>query len=90
MVNTPGMPDHAAPEPVITTVGLSPKMVWSTAGTTLVMVVVAVLNAVQADPALLGGLPIWLQSLILIVIPPALVGFVGYQANPGGVAIGGR
>jgi hypothetical protein len=90
MVDTPGVPDHAAPEPVVATVGLSPKMIWSTAGTTLVMVVVAVLNAVQTNPGLIGGLPLWAQSLILIVIPPVLVGFASYQAGPGDVTVGGR
>jgi hypothetical protein len=85
MVDTPGAPDRAAP--AVRTVGLSPKTVWATAAGTLVGVVVAVLNAVQDNPSLLGGLPTWAQSLLLIIIPPLLTGLAGYQASPGDVTI---
>jgi hypothetical protein len=80
---TPGFPDHAAP--ATKTVGWSPKMLAATATTTLVGIVVALLNALQADPSLFGDTPTWLQSLLLIVIPPLLAGFASYQASPGAV-----
>jgi hypothetical protein len=80
---TPGVPDHA--QPTVQTVGWSPKMVVATAASTLVAIVVALLNALQADPSLFGDLPVWAQSALLIVIPPILVGFASYQASPGSV-----
>jgi len=80
---TPGFADHAAP--AAKTVGWSPKMLAATAATTLVGIVVAILNALQEDPAMFGALPTWLQSLLLVVIPPLLAGFASYQAGPGEV-----
>lgn len=85
---TPGFPDHAAP--VVKTEGVSPKMVAATAVTTLVGIVVALLNAVQANTSLLGGLDPVLQFIILTAIPPALAGFAAYQASPGNVTISNR
>lgn len=82
---TPGVPDHAAP--TVKTVGWSPKMIAATAATTLVGVVVALLNALQADPSLFGDLPTWAQSLLLVVIPPVLAGFASYSAGPGEVTV---
>lgn len=82
---TPGVPDHAAPS--VKTVGWSPKMVTATAVTTLIGIVVAILNALQADPSLFGDLPTPVQSLLLVVIPPILAGFATYQASPGAVTI---
>jgi hypothetical protein len=76
--------------PVVKTVGTSPKMIAATAVTTLVGIVVAILNALQADPNLFGELPVVWQSVILVVIPPLLAGFATYQASPGTVSIEGR
>lgn len=82
---TPGYPDHAVP--VVQTVGASPKMIAATAVSTLVGIVVAVLNALQANPNLFGTLPTAVQSLILVVVPPLLTGFAAYQASPGNVTL---
>jgi hypothetical protein len=82
---TPGYPDHAAP--AVKTVGWSPKMVTATAVTTVIGIVVAILNALQADPALFGDLPTPVQSLLLVIIPPILAGFATYQASPGNVTV---
>lgn len=82
---TPGVPDHAAP--TVKTVGWSPKMIAPTVVTTLVGVVVALLNAVAADASMLGGLHPVLQFVILTAIPPVLAGFAAYQASPGNVTV---
>jgi hypothetical protein len=70
------------------TVGVSPKMVAATVVTTVVGVIVALLNALQADASLLGGLNPVLQFIVLTAIPPVLAGFAAYQARPGDV-VGG-
>lgn len=82
---TPGVPDHAAQS--VETVGLSPKMVAASVATTAVGIVVALLNALQADASLLGDLPPVLQFVILTAIPPLLAGFAAYQAKPGDVTV---
>ena len=83
MVDTPGVPDHASP--TTKTVGLSPKAIASTVVAALVGVVVTILNGVSENPDLLGGLPTWAQSLILLIIPPLLTWLAAYQAAPGTV-----
>lgn len=40
---------------------------------------VAILNSVQEDPALLGALPVPVQSLILLLVPPLIVFVSGYM-----------
>jgi hypothetical protein len=42
--------------------------------------VVAILNAVQDSPGILGALPTWLQSLLLVAIPIVLQWIAQYQA----------
>lgn len=81
---TPGVPDHAAQ---VKTVGLSPKMIAPTVVTTAVGIAVALLNALQADATMLGGLHPVLQFVILTSIPPILAGFAAYQASPGNVTV---
>lgn len=83
MVDTPGVPDHAPP--TAKTVGLSPKAIAGTTVAALVGVVVTILNAVQENPDLLGALPTWAQSLILLLVPPLIVWLATYQASPGTV-----
>jgi hypothetical protein len=83
MADTPGVADHAAPKHE--TVGLSPKAIASTVVAALVGVLVTVLNAVSENPDLLGGLPVWLQSLILVLVPPLVTWLAAYQAPPGTV-----
>jgi hypothetical protein len=41
----------------------------------------AVLNDVEADHTLLGGLPAWAQALALVVIPPVATFLAGYKAK---------
>lgn len=83
MVDTPGVPDHASP--TLKTVGLSPKNIAGTTLAALVGVVVTILNAVQENPDLLGTMPTWAQSLILLLVPPVIVWLGTYQAPPGTV-----
>jgi hypothetical protein len=83
MANIEGQPDHAAAP--VKTVGLSPKAIAGTTVAALVGVVVTILNAVQENPDLLGVLPTWAQSLILLLVPPVIVWLATYQASPGTV-----
>ncbi|MDN5857887.1 MAG: hypothetical protein L0H84_04620 [Pseudonocardia sp.] len=69
------------------TVGPSPKAVAATAGATLLGVVLAVLNAVQASPELLGGLPPVWQFLLLAAVPPLVIGLLAVRAAVGKVAL---
>ena len=65
-------PDYEAPNIV-------EAKVWAaTLATTAASVAVAVLNAVQDNPALLGVFPVWAQSLILVIVPPLLTFLAGY------------
>jgi hypothetical protein len=78
----PGVPDHAA-EPH--TIGISPKALWPTVAMGLVGIIISVLNGVQENPSMLGALPTWLQSLILLIVPPVIVFLSAYAAKPGPV-----
>lgn len=84
MAQIDGQADHAAPVP--TTNGLSPKAVAATVVSGLVGIVVALLNGLQADPAMLGSLPTWAQSLVLLLVPPVITFLAAYQAKPGDVS----
>ena len=57
------------------------KVVAGTAASATAGIGVAVLNDVEADHALLGGTPSWLQALILVVVPPVATFISGYQAK---------
>lgn len=72
--------------PVPLTNGLSPKMVASTAVTTLISIALALLNLLQTNSAMLAGVPSFWQFVILAVIPPLVVGFSAYKASPGDVS----
>jgi hypothetical protein len=39
---------------------------------------VTILNAVQENPSLLGALPTWAQSLLLLLVPPLITFGSGY------------
>lgn len=78
-----GQPDHAAPQP--TTIGLSPKTITATLVTALLGIAAALLNLVQAQPGLLGSLPVWAQTVLIASVPPVLVAVTTYQARPGTV-----
>lgn len=56
------------------------KVKVSTGVASAVGVGIAVLNAAQEDPSLLGGLPTWAQSLILAIGPGLAVFGAGYRA----------
>lgn len=85
-MTSPG-PDHAWEPPATPTVtetrGLSPKTILATVTTTVVGVLIAILNEVTTNAALLGGLPPTLQFIVLAAIPPILVGLSAYTAKPG-------
>lgn len=57
------------------------KVKASTTGAFLASLVVAVLNAVTADSSLLGPLPVWLQAIVIALVPTALTFLAGYQAR---------
>lgn len=81
MANVDGQPDHAAPK--LVTDGISPKAIAATVVSAVVGIVVAALNAVQADPSLLGPLPVWVQGAILAVVPTLITFLAAYKAGPG-------
>jgi hypothetical protein len=57
------------------------KVAAATATTAAAGITVAVLNDVEADHALLGGTPAWLQALLLVTIPPMATFISGYQTR---------
>jgi len=57
------------------------KVIAATCMSTGVGVAVAVLNDVEADHQMLGGLPAWAQALVLVVVPPVATFLAGYQAK---------
>jgi len=57
------------------------KVVAATAISTGVGIGVAILNDVEADHSLLGGMPAWAQALVLVVVPPVATFLAGYQAK---------
>lgn len=54
------------------------KVIFAAILALLASMTLAILNAVNANPALLGGLPTWAQFLIITVIPPVLTFLGGY------------
>jgi hypothetical protein len=56
------------------------KVSAAAAGSLLAAAAVAVLNAVQDNGRLLGGLPTWVQTALLVLVPPLLTWLAGYQA----------
>jgi hypothetical protein len=57
------------------------KVKAATSVSFLASLVVAVLNAVAADSSLLGPLPVWLQAIVIALVPTALTFLAGYQAR---------
>lgn len=77
---------HSAPDPVPAVGALDRwkielKVIASTAVTFVVSTVVAVLNAIQDDHALLGSLPSPVQFIVLAVIPTLATFASGYLAK---------
>jgi hypothetical protein len=62
---------------------VSPKVVVSTLVSLGASLLLAILNAVQANPDLLGSVPPVLQFLLLAIIPPLVTFLAGYaKADP--------
>jgi len=57
------------------------KVKAATSATFVVSLVVAVLNAVVADDQLLQPLPVWLQPLVIALVPAAITFLSGWQAK---------
>lgn len=57
------------------------KVKAATTASFLVSLVLVVLNAVQADSSLLGPLPIWLQSIVVALVPTAITFLSGWAAR---------
>lgn len=55
------------------------KVIAATAVPLLASVAYAVINAVQAQPDILGGLPPWLRFIIIASLVPLAAFFSGYQ-----------
>jgi hypothetical protein len=64
-----------------TTPPVEAKVKAASSVTFLISLVVAVLNAVAADSSLLGPLPVWLQAIVIALVPTALTFLAGYQAR---------
>ncbi len=56
------------------------KVIASTIGSFLVSAAIAWLNVVEQDSHLLGAMPVWLQTLLIAVIPAVITFLSGYQA----------
>ncbi len=57
------------------------KVKSATTATFLVSLLIAVLNAVVADDALLGPLPPWLQAVVIAAAPTAVTFLSGWAAR---------
>lgn len=66
---------------ILTRWKIEAKVAAATAASAAVGIVGAVLNDVENDHALLGGLPLWLQTIILVAVPPLASFAAGYQAK---------
>ena len=73
------MTSHSGPPTPATTV--SPKVIAAGTLALVSSIVVALLNALQADSTLLGGLHPTVQFIAVTIIPPILVAFSGYQTR---------
>ena len=57
------------------------KVKAATSATFVVALVIAVLNAVVADDSLLQPLPVWLQPIVIALVPTAVTFLSGWQAS---------
>lgn len=55
------------------------KVIASTAVALMASIFYAIVNAVQAQPDILNGLPPWLRFLLIAALPPLLAFLAGYQ-----------
>lgn len=56
------------------------KVKAATAGSFVVSLLIAVLNAVSTDHGILGSLPQWLQGVVIAVVPTLVTFLAGFQA----------
>ena len=82
------MPDHSLPEPTEgITLGVSPKVLWTTVATIVVGVLAAggfaLLDWIVANPDLYAGLPAPVQVVITAAVSTLAVAVAGYRARPG-------
>jgi len=89
------VPDAAPPAalppalPPSATVGVSPKTTWTTVAAGVLGLVVAALNGLQQNPALIGFLPPWAQWGVLTLAPMLFVALAGYWAPAGDIYVPG-
>jgi type VI protein secretion system component VasF len=57
------------------------KVVAATLGSTVISTLIAVLNVVSNDSNLISDLPLWAQFIMLVVIPPVITFWHGYQMS---------
>lgn len=57
------------------------KVKAATSATFVVSLVIAVLNSVVADDSLLQPLPVWLQPILIALVPAAITFLSGWQAQ---------
>lgn len=62
---------------------IHPKVAAATAGAFLPSLALAIITWAQDNPQILGGLPQWLQGLLILIIP-TLATFVAGYVKPGG------
>lgn len=73
--------------PATATVGVAPKVTWTTAAAGVLGLTIAALNGLQQNPALLAFLPPWAQWGVLTLLPPLFVALAGYQAPAGDIYV---
>jgi hypothetical protein len=74
-------PDPYQEDPMATpdTSKVVDSKVWAATGASAaVSAVLTVLNALQEHPELIGGLPVWAQSLLLLLVPTLVTFVSGY------------
>lgn len=57
------------------------KVKAATSATFVISLLVAVLNGVVADDSLLKPLPVWLQPIVIALVPTAVTFLSGWQAS---------
>lgn len=57
------------------------KVKAATSATFVVSLVIAVLNAVVADDSLLQPLPVWLQPIVIALVPAVITFLSGWRAQ---------
>ena len=91
MANTPGVPDHAAPE--ARTEGISPKALWATVWAFVAPLLVTAADAavgyVLDNPGVLDAMPPIVRTVVLAVLAALGAAVAAYRAAPGRVRVEG-